>query len=249
MSLAAAAVFAAPGLALGSFLNVVAARLPLRRSLVTPASSCMSCGTAIATRDNIPVLSYLVLRGRCRACGAHIPLRYPLVELVTGLLVAACGLRFGLSVYAVMAAVFCIVLVAISAIDVEHRIVPNRIVIPAAAAALIAQLVRAPSIEWPLAALGAALFLFVAAVAYPRGMGMGDVKLALLLGAFLGRYVAVGMMVGLLAAVIPAVALLAIKGSSARKLTMPFAPFLAFGAIVALFAGHGLLEWYLGLTR
>lgn len=249
MSFAAAAVFAAPGLALGSFLNVVAARLPLRRSLVTPGSSCMSCGTAIATRDNIPVLSYLMLRGRCRACGAHIPLRYPLVELVTGLLVAACGLRFGLSLYAVMAAVFCIVLVAISAIDVEHRIVPNRIVIPAAAAALIAQLVRAPSIEWPLAALGAALFLFIAAVAYPRGMGMGDVKLALLLGAFLGRDVAVGMMVGLLTAVIPAVALLAIKGSSARKLAMPFAPFLAFGAIVALFAGNGLLEWYLGLTR
>jgi len=249
MSIAAAAFFAAPGLAVGSFLNVVAARLPLRQSLVRPGSSCMSCGSAIATRDNVPVLSYLMLRGRCRACGTRIPLRYPVVELVTALLVAACGLRFGVSLYAVMAAVFCVVLVAISAIDVEHRIVPNRIVIPAAAAALVAQLAREPSIEWPLAALGASLFLFIAAVAYPRGMGMGDVKLALLLGAFLGRDVAVGLMVGLLAAVVPAVVLLALKGASARKIAMPFAPFLAFGAIVALLAGHGLLEWYLGLTR
>ena len=249
MSIALAAVFAAPGLAVGSFLNVIASRLPLRRSLVKPGSACMSCGTAIATRDNIPVLSYLLLRGRCRSCGAGIPLRYPLVELVTGLLVAGCGLRFGLSAYAVMAAVFCVVLVAISAIDIEHRIVPNRIVIPAAAAALIAQLVREPSIEWPLAALGASLFLLIAAVAYPRGMGMGDVKFALLLGAFLGRDVAPGLMIGLLAALVPAVVLLATKGSAARKIAMPFAPFLAFGAVVALFAGHGLLEWYLGLTR
>ena len=249
MSIAAAAFFAAPGLAVGSFLNVVAARLPLRRSLVRPGSSCMSCGAAIPLRDNVPVLSYLMLRGRCRACGARIPLRYPVVELVTALLVGGCGLRFGVTVYAVLAAVFCVVLVAISAIDIEHRIVPNRIVIPAAAAALVAQLAREPSVEWPLAALGASLFLFVAAVAYPRGMGMGDVKLALLLGAFLGRDVAAALMIGLLAAVVPALALLALKGSSARKMAMPFAPFLAFGAIVALFAGDGLLDWYLGLTR
>jgi leader peptidase (prepilin peptidase)/N-methyltransferase len=249
MSIALAAAFAAPGLAVGSFLNVIASRVPLRRSLVKPGSACMSCGTPIGARDNIPVLSYVLLHGRCRACAAPIPLRYPVVELVTGLLVAGCGLRFGLSLYAVLAAVFCVVLVAVSAIDFEHRIVPNRIVIPAAGAALCAQLVREPSIEWPLAAFGAASFLFVAAVAYPRGMGMGDVKLALLLGAFLGREVAVGLMVGLLAAVVPAAVLLATKGSAARKLAIPFAPFLAFGAVVALFAGHGLLEWYLGLTR
>jgi leader peptidase (prepilin peptidase)/N-methyltransferase len=249
VSVALAAVFAAPGLAVGSFLNVLASRLPLRRSLVKPASACMSCETPIAKRDNIPVLSYVLLRGRCRACGAHIPLRYPLVELVTALLVAGCGLRFGLSAYAVLAACFCIVLVAISAIDIEHRIVPNRIVVPAAAVALAAQLVRAPSVEWPLGALAASLFLFVAALAYPRGMGMGDVKLALLLGAFLGRTVAVALMVGLLAALVPAIFLLATRGAAARKTAIPFAPFLALGAVVALFAGHDLLEWYLGLTR
>jgi leader peptidase (prepilin peptidase) / N-methyltransferase len=249
MNVALAAVFAAPGLALGSFLNVVASRLPLRRSLVKPASACMSCGTELARRDNVPVLSYLVLRGRCRTCSARIPLRYPVVELVTGALVAGCGLRFGLTPYAGIAAAFCIVLVAVSAIDVEHRIVPNRIVLPAAALALAAQEVRAPGVEWPLAAFGAALFLFVAALVYPRGMGMGDVKLALLLGAVLGRTVGVGMMVGMLSALLPSVFLFATRGMAARKAAIPFAPFLAIGGVVALFAGHNLLDWYLGLTR
>jgi len=248
MSLAAAALFAAPGLAIGSFLNVVASRVPLRRSLVSPGSACMNCGTVIGARDNVPVLSYLLLRGRCRSCGVHIPARYPAVELVTCLLVAACGLRFGLTPYAAVAAAFCIVLVAISAIDIEHRIVPNRIVLPAAAVALVVQLVREPSIEWPVAALGASLFLFVAAIAYPRGMGMGDVKLALLLGAVLGWTVAAGMMIGLLAGIVPAIVLLATKGKEARKMAIPFAPFLAFGAVVALFAGHWILDWYLGLS-
>jgi leader peptidase (prepilin peptidase) / N-methyltransferase len=249
MSVALAAAFAAPGLAIGSFLNVVASRLPLHRSLVSPPSACMSCDTEIARRDNIPVVSYLLLRGRCRTCGAHIPLRYPAVELLTGLLVAGCALRFGLTVYTLGAAAFCVVLVAISAIDAEYRIVPNRIVLPAAVAALVFQMLRAPSIEWPLAAFGAALFLFAAALAYPRGMGMGDVKLALLLGAFLGRMVTVGLMVGLFAALVPSAILLATKGAAARKIAIPFAPFLAFGAIVALFAGRELLDWYWGLSR
>jgi leader peptidase (prepilin peptidase) / N-methyltransferase len=249
VNLALAAALSAPGLAIGSFLNVVAARVPLRRSLVHPGSACMSCGTAIAARDNVPVLSYLLLRGRCRSCGTRISPRYVAVELVTAFLVVACGLRFGLTAYALIAAAFCVVLVVIAAIDLEHRIVPNRIVLPAAAAALAAQLARAPSVEWPLAAFGAALFLFVAAVAYPRGMGMGDVKLALLLGAVLGRDVTVGLMIGLLAALVPSVVLFATKGVQARKIAIPFAPFLAFGAIVALLGGHGLLDWYLGLTR
>lgn len=249
MSVALAAAIAAPGLAIGSFLNVVASRLPLHRSIVNPPSACMSCETEIARRDNIPVLSYILLRGRCRTCGARIPMRYPAVEILTAGLVAGCALRFGATAYALGAALFCVVLVAISAIDVEHRIVPNRIVIPAAAAALVFQLVRDPGLEWPLGAIGASSFLFVAALAYPRGMGMGDVKLALLLGAFLGRLVTPGLMVGLVAALVPSVILLALKGSAARKMAIPFAPFLAFGAVVALFAGHELLDWYWGLAR
>ena len=234
-----------PALALGSFVNVVAARVPLRRSVVRPRSACMSCGAELAWYDNVPVISYLLLRGRCRSCGVRISWLYPAVELVTAGLVATCFVAFGLSGEAVVAAFFCAVLVAITATDITHRIVPNRIVLPAALLVLLAQTALQPSPEWALGALGASLFLFVAALAYPGGMGMGDVKLALLLGAMLGRYVSVGLMVGMLAAIVPSVFLLARHGAAARKMGIPFAPFLAFGAVVALFAGHALLDAYL----
>jgi leader peptidase (prepilin peptidase) / N-methyltransferase len=152
---------------------------------------------------------------------------------------------FGLSGKAVVAAFFCTVLVAITATDITHRIVPNRIVVPAAALVLVAQTALEPSPEWALGALGAAGFLFVAALAYPGGMGMGDVKLVLLLGAMLGRTVAVGLMLGMVAAIVPSVVLIARHGSAARKMGIPFAPFLALGAVVALFAGHAILHAYL----
>ena len=245
MSLAFAAFAFAPGLAVGSFLNVIASRVPLRRSVSGGRSACMSCSHEIAAYDNIPLVSWALLRGRCRHCDAAIPLRYPLVELVTALLVAASVLRFGPTLQAVVASFFCVVLVAISAIDIEHRIVPNRIVIPSAAIMLVAQTTLHPSLEWALAALGASAFLLAAALAYPKGMGMGDVKLALLLGAMLGRSVAVGLMIGFLAALVPAAVLALRHGSKARQIAIPFAPFLAFGAIVALFAGGAILDWYL----
>jgi leader peptidase (prepilin peptidase)/N-methyltransferase len=245
MSYGLAAFVLAPGFAVGSFLNVVAARLPLRRSIVKPRSACMSCRTEIAWRDNLPLVSWALLRGRCRTCGAGIPARYPAVELVTGLLVAACVLDFGLSGRAAVAALFCVVLVAISAIDLEHRIIPNRIVLPATGIVLTAQTALHPSLEWIVASLGASLFLFVFALAYPAGMGMGDVKLALLMGAALGRTVPVAMMVGMIAALLPSAVLFARHGSKARKMAIPFGPFLALGSVVALFAGAPLLHAYL----
>jgi leader peptidase (prepilin peptidase) / N-methyltransferase len=235
-----------PALALGSFLNVVAARVPLRRSVVRPASACMSCGHELAWHDNVPVVSWLLLRGRCRSCGERISPLYPAVELATAGLVAACFVAFGLSGEAFVASFFCVVLVVLSAIDLTHRIVPNRIVLPAALVVLVAQTALEPSPEWALGALAAAGFLFAAALAYPAGMGMGDVKLALLLGAMLGRTVSVGLMVGMVAALVPSVLLLARHGSAARKMGIPFAPFLAFGALFALFAGQQLLDAYLG---
>jgi leader peptidase (prepilin peptidase) / N-methyltransferase len=247
MTVALASIVALPGLAIGSFLNVVASRVPLRRSVSDGRSACMSCDHEIAAYDNIPLVSWLVLRGRCRNCHAAIPYRYPLVELVTAVLVVASFLRFGATLEAVLAAFFCVVLVAISAIDIEHRIVPNRIVLPSAVIVLLAQTALNPSPEWALAALGASGFLFLAALAYPKGMGMGDVKLALLLGAMLGRSVAVALMVGMIAALIPAVVLAIRHGSKARKIAIPFAPFLAFGAVVALFAGDAILSAYLGI--
>ena len=246
---ALAAVALAPGLAVGSFLNVIASRVPLRRSVSAGRSECMSCSHPIAAYDNIPLVSWLLLRGRCRQCSASIPVRYPLVELLTALLVAASALRFGFTLEALIASFFCAALVALSSIDIEYRIVPNRIVLPASAAVLVAQTILFPSPVWLLAAFGAAGFLLLAALAYPSGMGMGDVKLALLLGAMLGRTVAVGLMIGFLAALVPAAILAARHGSKARKMAIPFAPFLAFGGIVALFAGGALLDTYLDIFR
>jgi leader peptidase (prepilin peptidase)/N-methyltransferase len=239
-----ALVSLAPGLALGSFLNVVAARVPRRTSIVSPASACMVCRTPIGWRDNVPVLSWVLLRGRCRSCGTRISPLYPAVELVTAVLVAACVLAFGLTGEMLVAAFFCTVLVVVSAIDLTHRIIPNRIVLPAFAIVLPAQTLLQPSPEWALAALGASGFLFLAVLAYPAGMGMGDVKLALLMGAALGKAVTVALMLGMFAALVPAVFLLARHGSKARKMGIPFGPFLALGSVVALFFGDQLLDAY-----
>jgi leader peptidase (prepilin peptidase) / N-methyltransferase len=245
---AAFAAFAfAPGLAVGSFLNVVAARVPRQRSVVGGRSACLSCGGEISWRDNVPLLSYLLLRGRCRHCDRAIGLRYPFVELATVLLVAGCVLRFGLSGRALVAAFFCAVLVAVSAIDLTHRIVPNKIVLPATVVVLAAQTALSPSPQWALGALGASGFLFVAALAYPAGMGMGDVKLALLMGAALGKTVPVALMAGMVFALVPGVYLLVRHGSAARKMGIPFAPFLALGSVLALFAGGAILHGYLTL--
>jgi leader peptidase (prepilin peptidase)/N-methyltransferase len=246
---AVAAFFLLPGLALGSFLNVVAARVPLKRSVVTPRSACMSCQAELAWYDNIPVVSYVVLRGKCRSCGTHIAVRYPLVELTTALLISACVWKFGLTADAAVASFFCAALVAVSATDLEHRIIPNRIVLPATMVVLVAQTALHPSVEWTLCALGASGFLFAAALAYPKGMGMGDVKLALFMGAMLGRTVSVALMVGMLSALVPSVVLLVRHGSAARKMGIPFGPFLALGSIVALLAGDWLLDGYLDLIQ
>src|SRR6266513_1260023 len=247
MNPAFAAIALAPGLAVGSFLNVVAARVPLHRSLVRPGSACMSCSAPIAWYDNIPLVSFFVLRGRCRHCGTRISLIYPAVELISALLVSGCVLAFGLTLHAAIAAFFCCVLVAISAVDLEHRIVPDRIVLPATVVVLVAQTVRAPSLAWPLAAFGASLFLFLALLAYPAGMGMGDVKLALLMGAALGKLVTVALMLGMFSALVPGLYLLARHGQAARKMAIPFAPFLAFGSIVTLFAGNSIFDAYVRL--
>jgi leader peptidase (prepilin peptidase)/N-methyltransferase len=247
MDVALAAFVFAPALALGSFLNVVAVRVPEHRSLARPRSTCTHCGGEIAWYDNIPLVSYLVLRGRCRACGERIALRYLAVELATGVLVAGSFLHFGLSARAFVAAFFVSILVVLSAIDFEHRILPDVIVLPSTAIVLAAQVVLFPdrAVEWVVAALGASLFLFLALLAYPKGMGMGDVKLALLLGAALGKTVLVGLMVGMLAALVPGLVLIARHGAAGRKVAIPFGPFLAFGAVVALFWGERLLAAYL----
>jgi leader peptidase (prepilin peptidase) / N-methyltransferase len=244
---AAAAFVLAPALALGSFLNVVVARVPARRSILRPPSSCGSCGTEILWRDNVPLLSYALLRGRCRHCETRISPTYPLVEVLTALLVVTCFAVWGGTAEAVLAAGFCAVLVVLSVIDANERIVPNRIVVPAAAVALVAHTAIDPSFAWLAWALMAAGGLFLVVLAYPKGLGMGDVKLALLLGAVLGPAVTVALMLGLFAALVPAAVLVSRHGASARKMGVPLVPFLSFGAIVALFFGNAILDAYLGV--
>ena len=248
MNFALAALVVPPALAFGSFANVVAARVPLRLSVSKPRSSCTECGAEIKARDNVPLVSYLLLRGRCRACHTRISPLYPAVEALTAGLVAACVLVYGPTAYAALASFFVIVLVTLAAADLRYRLVPNRIVLPAAAIVLVAHTAIDPSVEWLLGALGASAFLLAAALAYPQGLGMGDVKLALLLGAMLGLEVTVALLIGFLAALVPSAVMFARHGSRARKMAIPLVPFLALGAVVALFAGSEILGWYLGLT-
>ncbi len=234
------------GALVGSFLNVVVHRLPRRESLVKPPSRCPSCETAIAPYDNVPVLSWLALRGRCRHCKTAISARYPAVELVTALTFAAVVAVRGPDSALLIELPFAAMLLVVGGIDLEHRIVPNRILAPAAVYAIAVSALLRPGELPELLIAGAAAFVFllVAALAYPGGMGMGDVKLAGVMGLFLGLSVLPAMFVAFLAGTVVGVAMIARHGPSARKRGVPFAPFLALGGLVGLLAGPELLQLY-----
>jgi len=236
------------GLLLGSFLNVVAYRLPRGESLASPASRCPGCDTPIKPYDNVPVLSWLLLRGRCRSCGTSIAWRYPLVELTTAVLMALAVIVIGANEDVWLGLAFVLILVPVTVIDLDFRIIPNKLMIVGTVAALaILALTRPDDIpEHLIAACAAGGFLLVAAIAYPAGMGMGDVKLAFVMGLFLGREVGVAMLVALVAGSVVGVAIMAHKGTQeGRKTAIPFGPFLALGGIVALLAGDPVVDWYL----
>jgi len=242
------ALAALGGLIVGSFLNVVAYRLPRRESLVSPGSQCPGCGTAIKPYDNVPVLGWVLLRGRCRACGVQISPRYPIVEALTGALAVAVVLVKHSTHDVVLGLVLVGILVPIALIDLEHRVIPNVITAPAAVAAIVLGLVLKPSgvPEQLIAGAAAGGFLLVFVLAYPRGMGMGDVKLAAVLGLYLGRSVAVAVLVAVLAGTIVGGAIMAKLGvAKGRKTAVPFGPFLAAGGVVALLAGPPIVHWYL----
>ena len=179
----------------------------------------------------------------------RVPLsgRASLVIATTALFAAACGLVFGFTLEALIAAVFCLVLVIVTRTDLEYRLIPDRIVLPGSVGLLASRTIDEPSVEWVLSSLAAGLVLFLIVFAYPKGMGMGDVKLAAFLGAGLGIPVIVALFIGFLAAFVPAVVLLARHGRAARKRAIPLGPFLALGGIVALFAGDAILDWYTGI--
>ncbi len=236
------------GAVVGSFLNVVAYRLPRRESLVYPPSRCPDCGTHIKPYDNVPVLGWLWLRGRCRSCRAAISPRYPVVEALTGALALSVVLVKHSAYDLVLGLLLVCVLVAVALIDLDHRTIPNRITGPAALAALgLGAALRPAGVpEQLIAAAAAGGFLLVFALAYPRGMGMGDVKLAGVLGLFLGRSVGVAILVAVLLATAVGVAVIARVGmSEGRKTAIPFGPFLAAGGLVGLLAGPEIVHWYL----
>jgi leader peptidase (prepilin peptidase) / N-methyltransferase len=236
------------GAIFGSFLNVVAYRLPRGESLSRPRSRCPQCQTAIKPYDNVPVLSWLALRGRCRSCRALISARYPLVEAMTGLLCALVVLAKGPDEDALLGLALVLLLIPITLIDLDHRIIPNRLTLLGAVVAPVVLAVTAPDAipEHLIAAAAAGGFFLLAAFAYPRGMGMGDVKLAAVLGLFLGRAVGPAIFVALVAGTLVGAAVIARKGAQeGRKTAVPFGPFLALGAVVALFAGDAMVDWYL----
>jgi leader peptidase (prepilin peptidase)/N-methyltransferase len=234
------------GAAVGSFLNVVIHRLPRGESIVKPRSRCTRCGTTLRTIDNVPLVSWLALRGRCRNCGTSISPRYPLVEALTAALFVAVALIRGVDSGLLLELPFAALLVAVAAIDLEHRIVPNRIVVPAAVFAIAAAAVVERGQLPELLIAGGVAFgaLFLAALAYPAGMGMGDVKLAGVMGLYLGAAVAPALFAAFAAGAGVGVALLAREGASARKRAVPFAPFLALGGLLGILAGPELVDLY-----
>jgi leader peptidase (prepilin peptidase)/N-methyltransferase len=242
------------GLMVGSFLNVVIWRVPRRESVVAPPSHCPGCDAAISPRDNVPVLSWLLLRGRCRRCGEPIPVRYPMVEVGCAVLWGVIGYRFhdswALPAYLVLAAA----LLALSVIDLEHYLLPNRIVFPLTVAGVallgVAAVVSGQGDDFVRALLGgvAAFGLLLALhLVSPRGMGMGDVKLAFVLGLYLGWLgwgeVFLGLFLGFFLGAVIGVALVAAKVRS-RKDHVPFGPFLAAGTLIAVVWGPSILDWY-----
>jgi leader peptidase (prepilin peptidase) / N-methyltransferase len=243
-TLSAVALF---GLAIGSFLNVVIARIPAGRSLWRPRSACPACGTPIAWHDNIPVLSFLILRGRCRACGVLISWRYPIVELVTAAAFVLAYVALGPTPEFVVASVFLAALIAITVIDLEHQLIPDVITLPGVLTGLALSLATG-RVSWLDSAIGivlaAGLFLAVILVS-GGGMGGGDMKLGAMLGAFLGwKALVFALFVAIVLGGVVAIAFL-VSGLRGRKDPIPFGPFLAAGGVMALFWGERIIDWYL----
>jgi leader peptidase (prepilin peptidase)/N-methyltransferase len=236
------------GAIFGSFFNVVAYRLPRRESLSRPRSRCPQCETPIKPYDNVPILSWLALRGRCRACKARISARYPLVELGTAVLCALVVLAKGLDEDALLGIAMVLLLVPVALIDLDTQIIPNVLMLIGAVAAPAIVLLVSPDdiVEHLIAAVAGGGFFLLAVLAYPRGMGVGDVKLAGVLGLFLGRAVGPAIFLALVSGTLVGGLIMARKGVAAgRKTKVPFGPFLALGGVVALFAGDAMVDWYL----
>jgi leader peptidase (prepilin peptidase)/N-methyltransferase len=243
LEIAAAAVL---GALIGSFLNVVIWRLPRGESIVSPGSRCPSCGKPLGPYDNVPVLSWIVLGGRCRTCGAPISPRYPIVELLTAATFAGVVAVRGFDDDLVLELPFVAALIALAGIDLDHKLLPNKIVYPMAVygVAATALVETGDLVEHLIAGAGAFLFLLLVVLAYPRGMGMGDVKLAGAMGVYLGVSVIPAMLAAFLTGTVFGLTVIAREGAQARKKAVPFGIFLAIGGLVAVLAGPELIDFY-----
>jgi leader peptidase (prepilin peptidase)/N-methyltransferase len=236
------------GAIFGSFFNVVAYRLPRRESLARPRSRCPQCETPIKPYDNIPVLSWLALRGRCRACGTRISVRYPLVEAGTAVLCTLVVVDKGFDEDAILGLALVLLLVPVALIDLDTQTIPNKLMIVGAIAAPALVLLTEPDaiVEHLIACVAAGGFFLLAVLAYPRGMGIGDIKLAGVLGLFLGRAVGPAIFLALVTGTVVGGLIMARKGmKEGRKTKVPFGPFLALGGYIALFVGDAMVDWYL----
>jgi leader peptidase (prepilin peptidase) / N-methyltransferase len=236
------------GLAIGSFVTVVAYRVPRGESIVRPRSRCTTCGTPIAAYDNVPVLSWAALGGRSRCCHEPVATRYPVTELALGVLYAATvAVLWDEPTEIALGLVLVTTLAVVTLTDLERRIVPNRVLLVSAVTGVAIAAVGDPGSlpERAFAAAAAGGLFFLAALAYPRGMGLGDVKLAAVMGIFLQREVAPALFVALLAGAGVGLAMISREGVVARKRAIPFAPFLALGGVVGLLVGQQLIDLYL----
>ena len=243
------------GAVIGSFLNVCICRLPAGESIVHPRSRCPGCKTPIRSADNIPIISYLLLRGRCRSCGRAISARYPLVELLMGALLVVLAYRYDVSPALAVSGAFVAALIVVSFIDLDHQIIPDVISLPGIGVGLLISLLGygPPLVDSVLGVLCGGGILYAVAFGYEaltgrEGMGGGDIKLLAMIGAFLGwRGVLVTLILGSFGGAVVGVTLMIARGADTR-LPIPFGPFLALGAVCALFFGNELITWYLQLA-
>jgi leader peptidase (prepilin peptidase) / N-methyltransferase len=234
------------GALIGSFLNVVIYRLPQGESLVTPGSHCPACDAPVRAFDNVPIVSWLLLRGRCRSCGATISPRYPAVEALTAVSFAAVVAARGFDQGLWLELPFVACLIALAGIDLDHQLLPNKIVYPMAVYGLVASALvdTGDFSEHLIAGAGAFAFLLIAVLAYPSGMGMGDVKLGGTMGLYLGVSVVPALLAAFLTGTVFGLAVIAREGAQARKKAVPFGIFLAIGGLVGVLAGPELIDFY-----
>jgi prepilin signal peptidase PulO-like enzyme (type II secretory pathway) len=241
-------IFIVSGLIIGSFLSVLIYRLPRSISIRKSSSFCPSCKKSISYYDRIPIISYLILKGRCRQCGDLIHMRYPVVEIITATLFYLNYSIFGISVQTLSGILFCCALIIVTFIDMEFKLIPDIIILPFSIVGLALSIAFNPSSWWIIlsAAFGAFIFMFIIHLIYPKGMGMGDVKLSFMVGAFISLNVVIALFLSFLIGALFGVFML-ILGKRKLKNTFAFGPFIALGSIVALFYGNTILNWYLSM--